>query len=232
MATVWNQCDANFCPKFKQERLHDNVYLVLPTQHNKRNIYVSITEVFDGENGWTNVRFLCVKGWRVRPTKFCRWIILHHQYVLLMGLPCNIFILIKQFSRSLSTIEDYNSLTVSETDDAFRNFPCYWGSNFLGSCIDLQISLTDPLRALWLAPGRRVVNIKVFMCHSSQFLITFMYGVLGKLRKLKIFLVTICGTKFLINSFSFYFLLLSLYTELVKQLFQSTSNAFYADMRK
>lgn len=122
MATVWNQCDANFCPKFKQERLHDNVYLVLPTQHNKRNIYVSITEVFDGENGWTNVRFLCVKGWRVRPTKFCRWIILHHQYVLLMGLPCNIFILIKQFSRSLSTNEDYNSLTVSETDDAFRNF--------------------------------------------------------------------------------------------------------------
>lgn len=122
MATVWNQCDANFCPKFKQERLHDNVYLVLPTQHNKRNIYVSITEVFNGENGWTNVRFLCVKGWRVRPTKFCRWIILHHQYVLLMGLPCNIFILIKQFSRSLSTNEDCNSLTVSETDDAFRNF--------------------------------------------------------------------------------------------------------------
>lgn len=126
--------------------------------------------------------------------QFCRWIILHHQYVLLMGLPCNIFILIKQFSRSLSTIEDYNSLTVSETDDAFRNFCMLLRFEFPRVMYWFAYQFDWSFRALWLAPGRRVVNIKVFMCHSSQFLITFLYGVLGKLRKLKIFLVTICGT--------------------------------------
>lgn len=65
------------------------------------------------------------------------------------------------------------SLTVSETDDALREFACDWGSNFLGSCIDLHISVTGPFRALWWASGRRIVIIKIFMCHGIWFLKLF-----------------------------------------------------------
>lgn len=61
-------------------------------------------------------------------------------------------------------------LSVSETDDALREFACDCGSNFLGSCIDLHISLTGLLRALLWTPARRSVIRKICMCHSSWFL--------------------------------------------------------------